>query len=501
MNSYLYDQASTSFGSEYAHPELIAALPKYKVIRDVLENRVKEGREVYLPHPSEVQEEAKMRQQRYETYWARAQFLPVARRTQQGLVAQVFLRQPTVKPANIPPETLQRISIKGGSLQSLANYGLKEVVGMGRGAFVVGINDAGSPMVDFIETEHIITSYELPYGRMDDLGRNIKGCILRSFYEDMDSDGIKVKKVARLSQYMLADDGRAWVRFAEGNSVLSRATSWSMYQPVFFRGTHLKHVPVYPVGAEYNSFTITESPIAEICALNISHYINSADYEEHVKVVGQVTVVFSGLEDKWYKDHVKGQVAFGVRKPIPLNKDAKAELLQAQPNSTAKEAMDKKEKMMVAVGARLIEEKQVRKTATESGIEEQSYHSILGHIAYNVSQALTLVLQDITLLYGTRDETASVELNQDFGSATLDPEHRRLALEEWVKGVITLDEYRAILRGFSHHIKDVNTEDFITAMKKEFAFRRELVETSAAPTANQGNTNDPNKVSGSDNRT
>ena len=495
-SGYLYEDGALGFGSEYVHPELANATPKYIRIRDCLDNRIKEKCEEYLPDPSEVNESAAVKKKRYAIYHHNAQFLPVTRRTQQGLVAQVFLRQPTVKNNNIPDEVLDRISVMGGDVRSLAHYAMREVVGMGRGAFVVGITDDGAPMIDFIETEHILNWSQLPYGKLDDLGRNWQGCVVRTFLEIIDTDGIKVKKIARLSQYRIDVSGFAWVRHAQSDSAWS-SPSWGSYSPVIFRGTHLRHIPVHPVGSEINTFDIMTTPLEEMVELNISHYNNSADYEEHVKVVGQVTVVFSGLQDDWYTKHIRGQVMFGVRKPIPLNEGAKAALLQAQPNSTAKEAMDKKEKMMIAIGARLIEERQVRKTATEAGIEDQSYHSILGHIAYNCSLALTSALRDVSYLFGKYDTGVSIVLTQDFGGATVDAEHRRLALEEWLKGVITLDEYRAILRGYSQHIQDDTVDEFKQKIQAELKFRRELAEIGAKPEAG----NNPTRVSGADNRT
>lgn len=495
LNAYLYNTNVVTFGQLYAHPELRDSTEKYVRMRDCLDNRVKLKGETYLPDPSEVREKPEVKRKRYETYLHDAQWLPVTRRTQQGLVAQVFIRQPEVTRGNIPEEILNRISINGGDVRSLANYAMKEVIGVGRGAFVVGIAENGEPMIDFVETEHILTWSMTKYGTLDDLGRNWDSVVVRTFRETLDTDGITTTKHARLSQYRLDTSGKAWVRHADSDGSQVDPT-WQEWLPCVFRGTHLKHIPVHPVGSESNTFSIMPMPLEEMGELNISHFCNSASYEEHVKLVGQVTIVFTGLKDKWYTDHVKGQVAFGVRTPIPLNEGANAALLQAQPNSTAKEAMDKKEKQMIAIGARLIEERQVRKTATESGIEEQSYHSILGHIAYNCSIALSAALRDVSYMYGY-DNNTRITLTQEFGSITLDAEHRRLALEEFTKGVLTIPEYRAILRGYSQHVS-ADDEQYEKTVKGELAFREELA--TIGKSATTSNT-DPNRVSGSDNRT
>jgi len=145
---------------------------------------------------------------------------------------------------------------------------------------------------------------------------------------------------------------------------------------------------------------------------------------------------------------------FGMRTPIGLNEGATAQLLQAQPNSVAKEMLDKKEAQMVSVGARLIEERKIRRTATEASLEDQSYHSILGHIATNSSDAYTQALNFFGKYYDLPEGAVSIKLNDDFSTISTNAEHRRLLLEEYVAGVRTFEEYRAALRSYDATLSD-----------------------------------------------
>lgn len=453
LNSFSYlEQGASTFGSTYTHPDLTLMLPKYRRLRDCLTGHVKEREQIYLPDPSEVREEQDIKMERYKKYLKRAVFLPVTRRTQQGLVGQVFVRKPTITQGNLPNEVIDSISVQGLKTSSFANYILKETVATGRGAIVVGISDAAQKaMLDYIEAENVITWADLPYGMVDGLGRNIGSVVVRTFTSEIGNNGVTPELRARLVQYRLDMRGLAYMRICTS---ATDESNWSNYVPILVRGVHLTHLPVYPVGSDDNTFKISTPPLLELADLNISHYVNSADYEEHVNIAGQVTTVVSGLEQKWYDKNINGKIAFGVRSPIPLPQQAKAYLLQANANSTAKEAMDKKEAMMVSVGARLIEQRQVRRTATESSIEAESYHSILGHIAINVADALTAAMVDLGRFYDGEYSKNSIALNTEFGIVATSAEHRRLLLEEWQKGLRSFNEARRALRMYDDRLDD-----------------------------------------------
>lgn len=488
LNSFSYlSFSAVTYGNEFSHPDLVAMRPKYKRIRDCLTANVKECGKDYLPDPSEVREEPDIKEERYKKYHARASFLPVTRRTQQGLVGQVFVRKPVIVQGNIPEEALKSVSVQGHDLSSLSNYILKETLATGRGIIVVGLPEIPNShaKLDYVEADNIITWSELPYGVLDDLGRNIASVVLRMFTSELSDNGITPVMVARLAQYRIDANGIACLRIATSKG--GNSFNWSQYVPIVVRGKFLRHLPIYPVGADDNTLRISVPPLLELADLNISHYVNSADYEEHVNVAGQLTTVVSGLEQKWYDKNINGKIAFGVRSPLPLPTAAKAYLLQAQPNSTAKEAMDKKEAQMVAVGARLIEQRQVRRTATESNIEAESYHSILGHIAINVSTALTAAMQDVGGYYEGDYSKNSIALNTEFGIVATSAEHRRLLLEEWQKGLRSFPETRRALRQYDDRLDDDTTA--LKAIEEGIELQRKIASVGMKP------------VDGADNRT
>lgn len=478
LNSFSYlEFSAATYGNEYSHPDLVRMRLKYQRIRDCLTGNVKAQGTMYLPDPSEVREDPAIKRERYEKYLQRATFLPVTRRTLQGLVGQVFVRKPVINSGNLPAAVMKSISVQGLDLSSYANCVLNETIATGRGIVVVGVNDkAQAAMMDYVEADNFLTWAELPYGVVDDLGRNIGSVVVRMFTSQLSDNGITPVMVARLAQYRLDSRGFAYVRLCTS---ATDSTAWSNYVPIVARGVHLRHLPVYPVGADDNTLRISVPPLLELSDLNLSHFINSADYEEHVNIAGQVTTVVSGLEQKWYDKNINGKIAFGVRAPIPLPAAAKAYLLQAQANSTAKEAMDKKEAQMVAVGARLIEQRQVRRTATESNIEAESYHSILGHIAINVANAISAALVDLGAYYEGDSSKNSIALNTEFGIVATSAEHRRLLIEEWQKGLRSFSETRRALRLYDDRLDDDNIAK--KEIEEGVAFLEKLASVGSKP--------------------
>lgn len=474
----------TSFGCDILHPEHIEYQPIFQRIRDCLDNRVKQKGLEYLPDPSEGLTDETLRQTRWRYYHERACFVPVTRRTRDGLVAQVLMRKPKIVVPKGKEDTIKTITSKGTSLVSLANVALGEAVAMGRGAFVVTYSAVSErPFINFVQTEDIITWAETPEGMIDELGRNIGSVTIRMFFDMLDTDGVSIKKVAQLTQYTLSKDGIVWVRVKHSTGgTSSQTTKWGDYSVLRVNGQPIRYIPVYPIGAEENTLTIQTPPLAEMAELNISHYVNSADYEEFAKLAGQVTPIFSGLKESWYKNHIEGKVMFGMRTPVGLNENATATLLQAQPNSVSKEAMDKKEAMMVSIGARLIEERKIRRTATEASLEDQSYHSILGHIAYNVSQALSDALNLFCIYHKLPEGSYSIKLNDDFSTISSDSEHRRLLLEEYIAGVRTFEEYRTALRTYDVNVNEDDEKAKKVILDEAKAFKKVFNESTMQKT-------------------
>ena len=86
----------------FKRKELTDALDKWGIVRDCLagEKQIKFRKEKYLPAP-DASANATEKVQRYNAYLTRANFYNVTGRTLNGLVGQVFTKEPSIE---LPPE-------------------------------------------------------------------------------------------------------------------------------------------------------------------------------------------------------------------------------------------------------------------------------------------------------------------------------------------------------------------------------------------------------------
>ena len=225
-----------------------------------------------------------------------------------------------------------------------------------------------------------------------------------------------------------------------------------------YNGNPIDRIPFEFVGSTNNEPHIDKAPLLDLANLNVAHYRNSADYEEGVFMTGQDQLVLSGLSQEWVDKNFKGGVKLGSRAAIPLPKDADAKLLHADPNSIAAEAMKHKEEQMKALGAKLIEPKATKGTATEALIEESSESSVLSSATKNVSAAYRKALFHASRFIGeVNPEDIDFELNSDFAAAMASPAERAQIVAEWQSGLITFNEAREQLRkaGIAYEDDDV----------------------------------------------
>jgi hypothetical protein len=204
------------------------------------------------------------------------------------------------------------------------------------------------------------------------------------------------------------------------------------------------------LGARKNSATVEKPLMLDISNVNLAHYRNSADYEESVYMVGQPTPWAAGLSDSWVADHLKGKFMIGSRALIPLPEGGSAGLLQASANSLPFEAMGQKEAQMVALGANVVDQAEVAKTATETTITASVDTAILAAAANNVTAGYSWALRVAAEFQG--EEVANpqdeilYELNTDFAIARMPAPERAELRSDYQAGLVTFEEARAVLR-------------------------------------------------------
>ncbi|HEY6020158.1 MAG TPA: DUF4055 domain-containing protein, partial [Candidatus Paceibacterota bacterium] len=232
----------------------------------------------------------------------------------------------------------------------------------------------------------------------------------------------------------------------EETATQENPTPYQTYQPVDYEGKILREIPFTFVGSLNNDPSIDQSPLYDLAVMNIAHYRNSADYEESCFITGQPTIYCAGLTEHWVLNVWKGKVTLGARAAISLPEGGTAGLLQPNPNTLPFEAMNAKERQMLALGAKLVEQRRIQRTLGETQIQETSESSILSTVTHNVNQAYQVSLRWAAMFLGAVDAEIEYELNTDFPAARMRPEERAQLIAEWQGSAITFSEMRSQLR-------------------------------------------------------
>jgi hypothetical protein len=438
----------------HVRDEVIKQISKWNLIRDCLEGdqTIKSKTITYLPKPNAT-DFSPENEQRYKDYVQRAVFYNAVGQTFAGLMGQVFTKEPMIE---IPDGLLAVVKDVDGaniSLQQLARVSVGTVLPYGRAGL----------LTDYSATEGTITAQQLASGSVRPTIRAYLPWDIINWRYETDNNNKRILSLVVLKeQHIINDDGFSYTTIDQYRELrmidgVYTVRLWRLDSNNKFDGSELI-VPTYNtgkpfnsilfefIGSENNTADVDKAPMYDQCVINIAHYINSADYEESVYLVGQPTPYVTGLSQSWVTEVLKGGFNLGSRTAVPLPTGATAGMLVAQENGLVKEAMDHKERQMVAFGAKLVEQRSVQRTATEAGLEASAENSTLVSVSRNVSNAIVKSLEHCCKFLGIEPTGIKFELNTDFAISKLSPEEQKAAIFNYQSGAISWDEMRIILR-------------------------------------------------------
>lgn len=455
-------------GPAYIRRDLRDILPTYKMIRDCMSGtrRIKQAKSEYLPRPFPVSQTSKDNEQRYRDYVHRAVFYNVAKRTTKAMIGEIFGREPQmVLPPNL--ESIKgNISGDGLDIDQVARMSAQYALAFGRGGLLV---DYPSTDGETITQAQIAAGYIQPiiltfapwqvvnWRTMQVGAKEILSLVVIFEGVGVQDDGFETKLGFQYRELRLDPDTgiykvNLWRRAgasmaADGGAPLTHGMGiYQSYTPQDARGNPLREIPFHFIGCDNNNPSIDEPPMYDICELNIAHYRNSADYEELMFMMGQPTQYFTGLNREWVDSYLENTMFLGSRASIPLPVGSTAGILQITSNGALQGAMEQKERQMASLGAKLVEQRVIQRTATEAAIEDQAENSELGLIAGNVSDAMTWALKSACQFTGDDPTKVEYQLNTSFDLSQLDPAERLQLMKEWQAGAICWEEYRDQLR-------------------------------------------------------
>lgn len=434
------------------HPDYVSYSRKWVLISDVIKGElaIKDKGTTYLPlRNTESSEEEYVA--RYNEYLEKAKFYNATARTLSGFVGQVFNKQATEE----FPESVKYLqsdpSGTGITLEQLAKSTLADILAYGRCGLLVDFpNTGGSYTVAEAKAKAIrptITRYaplDIINWRTKRIGAETKLSllVLREKVLVGGDDEFTAKydwryRVLRLN--------------ADGNCTVQVYTPWDNAEvlpkvevPLDNKGKPFNTIPFVFAGIQTNDYLLDEPPLYDLASINIAHYRNSADYEEACFMVGQPTLWYAGLDQAWVRDILKGTVRIGSRGGLPLPPGGAAGLLQAQANTMCKEAMDQKEAQMIALGARIVRQPTVTKTATEVNGDKVSEVSILASGARNTAEALRRSFAFAQQFSGTT-ETIKFDLSTDFDMTRMTSQDLLALVTAWQNSLLVTEDFHNIM--------------------------------------------------------
>lgn len=384
--------------------EYTKAEQRWRLIEDACagEDAVKAAGTAYLPelNPTDVSLENKKRN---EDYRKRAVFYNATGRTQRSLTGLAFAKFPEITaPTALEPVT-NNLDGAGQTLIQHMHSTLGQVLKSGRAGLLADFpkternnsrrdeqQNGVRPTVTYYDALSIIN------WRTAKVGAEVKLSLVVLREVHVEYDGFEQSEVPQYRVLRL--DGGLYVVeiWRKKKSETSGKDEWAIVDtliPVDGASNRMAYIPFTFVGSENNSPGINPAPLYDIASLNLAHYRNSADYEDSAHLVGQPQIWLAGLDETW-RDHLEESgIYLGSRAILPLPVGASAGILQAAPNTLAKEAMDSKEKQLAAMGAKLIIADSSVKTATQQNSEDATANSVLSLCCDNVSAAYTIALQ------------------------------------------------------------------------------------------------------------
>jgi len=452
----------------FQRPEYKAAGYGWTLVDDVVagSEKVKAKGKTYLPQPNPSDLSAE-NEERYRQYKARAVFYNATSRTVQSLVGAAFRKVPALTCPDALKYVEDDVDGKGISIYQQSQSAVRQVLKKGRQAILVDYPQVTGPVsradMDSGRVRATIASFnaeQVINWRTDKIGATHK-LVLVVIYEqaeEVTADGFGVDlipqyRVLRLQEGVYTQE--IWRQAEKG---------WDLHIPPFVirngSGGAWTEIPFTFIGSNDNDASVDPSPLYDMAEVNIAHYRNSADYEEGVYMHGQGTMVLSVGEmavDQFASANPNG-VMLGARGGIVLGNNGRADLLQMDANSAAKEAMDQKEEQMRALGARLLQSGSAVKTATEAQGDMEQDHSVLSLVVSNVSEAYTLALQWMAEFMATSGDCV-YQINQEFTRMNLDAPLLTALVGFWQTGEWPRSDMLRVMRNFGLIDSEKSDED------------------------------------------
>ena len=382
----------------------------------------------------------------YNSYKKRAVFFGAMSRTVTALVGAIDRKPPEVKGANNLKEFMKDVTGTGISLDEFLKDIEEEVMVSGRVVVCVDRKNStdNRPYLVWYKSEDCINWFSEQY---TDFDQRLTGMIFREAYYDTDKDN-KYKQIQKDQYREFTMEGgnvvvNIWkIKNDEKTSEFGNAEkpSYEIAESYTLtnRGKSLGFIPCVPVVSDGSPFEVPQPPLLDLVDVNLAHYRNSADYEHGMHWTALPTPVLTGLNGK------DNKISIGSGSAIILpDPQSSAMFLEfsGQGLSTIKTAMDHKEMMMSALGARMLASRMDQSTSAEvARINYSGETASLCNVARSMSRGMTRLLKMVSQWENSKGfDNIEVHLNEDYVDTKLVGADLTALMAAYQGGAISLD--------------------------------------------------------------
>jgi hypothetical protein len=429
------------------HAEYSINAPYWRRMRDVVagEDAIKAGGNLYVAKLDSQSEEE------YKAYVSRSFFYGATARTLDGYLGLIFRKSPQFVFAGGDSSASKTWSsfkddsdLLGTSLPAYCRNVVSDVLTVGRGGTLVDWHDGEQrAALTYYRAENIINWRETRVN-----GKSVLTLlVLREYLTVTDpKDPFTDKTIEQLRAYILDDAGcrvEVWQEvLVEGDKERTEWVRISVAQPQRL-GKMLMFIPFVFHGPKHARPQIQRSPLADVAIANIAHYRVDVDFKHGLHYTALPTAWVCGFDKQ--TEFKIGSTTAWVSDQI----GATAGFLEftGQGLGSFEKAMDRLERLLSVLGARLLEsQKRVSESAEALSIRQGGEHSIISDVADSISVGLTNVLRMVFWWHSSvvspeavTAQQALIELNTDYDVAKLSASDIVALVYAWQQGAMSRD--------------------------------------------------------------
>jgi hypothetical protein len=413
-------QAAKDATPETFHPEYLRNVIAWQTVIDICEGSktVKEKGELYLPRLQDQEEDE------WAAYLKRAVFFGGSGRTKEALSGMMMRKKPIITlPGGDTPDNeklLADVTLQGEQLLDWVNKVLESAVSTGRAGTLIDYNEEEKrPYLAFYQSIDVLNwATERTDGR-----ERLCFLIVREVTEELTDFIVDEKKLLR--RYWIGDDQAVhfdtWIETGGENGGFENKIPDTI---LMRRGQPLRSIPFVFHNAAHLGPEVGCITLADIVALNLSHYQLTADLKNALHICGQPTPWATGVTSEESDDLMLGS----TKAWIISDPNAKVGFLEfaGQGLEPLSKDIANTENQMATLGARLLFDGKKDAEAFETvQLRVSGETAALVKIAAHQSATLTEALQWFFWWEGAEDKhkdiDATIVLHHDFSSAQMAP--------------------------------------------------------------------------------